>query len=119
MSSTVDQAYAETCDSIDSGHDQSSLPGNIEGDGLSTDAKLAINKALRQRKACRQKSSLEKRSPLRLKPRAKTQLDLQEEHLSALLQAKEAASRLPKQSSYAKHRMACIEKALSLLNMQR
>ncbi len=119
MSSTVEQTHATNCEPTDSGPDQSSLAVSLEGDGLSTDAKLAINKLLKQRRSSRQKGSIERRSPLRLKPRARTQLDLQEEHLAALLKAKEGASRLPKQSAYAKHRLACIEKAFSLLDMQR
>ena len=119
MSGTVEQVDATDCKSTDSGHDQSSLAARLEGDGLSRDAKLAINRALKHRRTSRPKGSIERRSPLRLKPRARTQLDLQEEHLAALLKAKEAASRLPKQSAYARHRLACIEKALSLLNMQR
>lgn len=119
MSGIGEQAHAGDCEPAESGHDLSSLALSLEGDGLATDAKLAINKAVRQRRASRQKGSIEKRLPLRLKPRARTLLDLHEDHLAALLKAKEAASRLPKQSSYARHRMACLEKALSLLNMQR
>ena len=100
-------------------HEQSCSPVGPEGDCLPTDAQMAISKSLKQRRAARQKSSIDRRSLLQVKPRAKTQLDLQGEHLSTLLQAKEAARRLPKQSSYAKHRLACIEKALSLLEIQR
>ena len=119
MSSTEKPAHDGDRGSIDAGHDHSSVALSLEIDALSTDAKLAINKAIRQKRVSRQKGSIERRPPLRLKTRARTQLDLQEDHLAALLQAKEAAGSLPKQSSYARHRKACIEKALSLLNMQR
>lgn len=95
------------------------LPVEHQAGGLTAEDSLAIKKALRHRRTAKHKSSIERKSPLGLKPRAKTQLDLQAEKLEALLQAKEAISRLPKQSSYAKHRMACIQKALSLLDMQR
>lgn len=100
-------------------HEQSCSPLGPEGDYLPTDAQLAISKSLKQRRAARQKNSIDRRSLLQIKPRARTQLDLQGEHLSALLQAQEAARRLPKQSAYAKHRLACIEKARSLLESQR
>ena len=119
MSSTVKPAHDGDRRSPDSEYDQASVRVSLEGEDLSTDAELAVNKALRKRRTSRQKGSTERRPPLRLKTRAKTQLDLQEEHLAALLQAKDAASCLPKQSAYARHRRACIEKALSLLNMQR
>ena len=87
--------------------------------GLPSGASLAINRALKQRRSAKQKSSIERKAPLKLSIQAKTQIDLQREHLTALLQAKEAASRLPKQSMYARHRMACIEKALFLLQNDR
>ena len=87
--------------------------------GLPSGASLAISRALKQRRSAKQKGSIERKAPLKLSIQAKTQIDLQKEHLTALLQAKEATSRLPKQSMYARHRMACIEKALFLLQNDR
>lgn len=118
MSGTGRQAPNDGLDDGDVEHPLLSSPLNNEVEDISIEASLAINKGLKHRRA-KQKGSIDRKSPLGLKRRAKTQLDLQGEHLSALLQAKEAVSRLPKQSSYAKHRMACIDKALSLLETQR
>jgi hypothetical protein len=119
MSGPPRQTGVSVAESNSTRHDPLGLPVEPQAGGLTAEDSLAVNKALKHRRTAKQKSSIERKSPLGLKPRAKTQLDLQAEKLEALLQAKEATSRLPKQSSYAKHRMACIQKALSLLDMQR
>ena len=78
----------------------------------------AIRTQLRKKRAGAAKQSLTRRAPLRTASTSRTAAGAGD-HRAELLAALEAAKRLPQRSAYARHRRACLEKALQLLDLER
>lgn len=78
----------------------------------------AVGTQLRKRRASAAKQSLTRRAPLRTTSACRTAASAGDRR-AELLAALEAAERLPLRSAYARHRRACLEKALQLLDLER
>ncbi len=76
---------------------------------------------LQKRRRAAAKRSITKSSPLkdRRKERPSTQAERDSETRAAILEAQAATDKLPANSAYARHRRACLSKALQLLDMRR
>ena len=76
---------------------------------------------LQKRKRATAKRAITRNSPLkdRHKERPSTQAERDSETRAAILDAQAAAEKLPANSAYARHRRACLSKALQLLDMRR
>ena len=90
---------------------------NCSGPLSDADAR-AIRAQLRKKRAGAAKQSLARRAPLRTANTSRTAAGAGDRR-AELLAALEAAERLPLRSAYARHRRACLEKALQLLDLER
>ena len=82
-----------------------------------TDA-WAIRTQLRKKHTIAVKQSIARRAPLRTASTFRTAAGAGDRR-AELLAALKAAERLPLRSAYARHRRACLEKALQLLDLER
>ena len=92
--------------------------GNVCDEPLSDADARAIRAQLRKKHASAAKQSLTRRVPLRNASTCRTAAGAGDRR-AELLAALEAARRLPLRSAYARHRRACLEKALQLLDLER
>lgn len=88
------------------------------GELLSTADARAIGSQLRKKRASAGKQSLARGAPLRINSAYKKVAGAGDRRVE-LLTALDAAKRLPLRSAYARHRRACMEKALQLLDCER
>ena len=79
----------------------------------------AIGTQLRKKRATAAKQSITRRVPLRTASACKEAAGGSSRRHTELLAALDAAKRLPVRSAYARHRRACLEKALQLLDCER
>jgi len=84
---------------------------------VSADEARAVNQRLRKKGASAGKQSIVRRTPLRAGAGRKVRGSTNRR--AELLSRLEAARELPANSTYARHRKACLEKALQLLDCER
>lgn len=89
--------------------------------GLEQEALIAASSQLQKRRRAAAKKAITRNTPLkdRRKERASTQAERDRETRAAILEAQAATDKLPANSAYARHRRACLSKALQLLDMRR
>ena len=89
---------------------------------LDEDALIAATPQLQKTRKASSKRTITRKGPLKDRQKGRrpsTEAEQDREARAAILEAQAAADKLPSNSAYARHRRACLSKALQLLDLCR